>query len=101
MEVPEIVRVAESDPIQALRTDEPAAKMSVQLPKLEKGERAFVLVIEFTVMAWGAEAGEKLQALALLLPEATTTGQSLLEAASTASFIAVLAPPPRDMLATR
>jgi hypothetical protein len=51
----------------------PGAKMSVQGPKLEKLDLAPVLPEEFTVIVPGALAGEKLQAFALLLPEATTT----------------------------
>jgi hypothetical protein len=38
--------------------DEPGAKMSRQEPKLEKLERASVLVVEPTVIAEGARAGE-------------------------------------------
>jgi hypothetical protein len=38
--------------------DEPGPKMSRQLPKLEKLERASVLVVEPTVIADGARAGE-------------------------------------------
>jgi hypothetical protein len=41
---------------------EPGAKMSTQVPKLENEERASVLVVEPTVSAFGARAGDTLQA---------------------------------------
>ena len=37
---------------------EPGAKMSRQVPKFENDERASVLVVEPTVIAVGARAGE-------------------------------------------
>merc|ERR1719384_2961101 len=52
-------------------------------------------------MAEGTNAGEKLQASALLLPPATTTTTPAFTAASTASFMACCVPlPPKLMLAT-
>ena len=47
---------------------DPGAKRSTQVPTLEKDDRASLLVVEPTVTPVGVEAGEKLQALALLLP---------------------------------
>ena len=50
---------------------EPGAKRSTQVPKLEKLERASVLVVEPTVIAAATRAGEPLQALVFSLPAAT------------------------------
>jgi len=80
--------------------EEPGAKMSTQVPKLEKEERASVLVVEPTVMALGTRAGEELHALALELPAATAKVTPRLMAPLTAESRALLAPPPRLMLAT-
>ena len=54
--------------------DEPGAKMSTQVPMLENDERASVFVVEPTVIADGARAGDLVHAsLPLSLPAATTT----------------------------
>src|SRR4029434_10411142 len=79
---------------------EPGAKMSTQVPKLEKDDRASLLVVEPTVMAAGTRAGEEVQAVALELPAATAKVTLRLMAPLTAVSSALLAPPPRLMLAT-
>ena len=62
IEVPEIVLVAVSlvfhDDVMLL----PGAKMSTQVPKFENEERASVVVVDPTVIALGARAGETLHA---------------------------------------
>ena len=58
IEVPLMVLVAVVLVYQAEVIDEPGAKMSRQVPKLENDERASVLVVEPTVIADGARAGE-------------------------------------------
>ena len=70
IEVPEIVFVAVSLVFQDEVMLEPGAKMSTHVPKLEKDERASVIVVDPTVIALGSRAGEELQASALLLPAA-------------------------------
>jgi hypothetical protein len=50
---------------------DPGANRSTHVPKLEKEERASVLVELPTVSACDTRAGEEKQALALLLPAAT------------------------------
>jgi hypothetical protein len=49
---------------------EPGAKMSRHVPKLEKDERASVLVVAPTVTAAATRAGDELHALAFELPAA-------------------------------
>lgn len=97
MEVPEMVLVALLPPIQADLIRTPGAKMSREVPKLEKLARASVLLVAPTVKAVGSEAGEKLLALALSLPAATTVKIPAETASATASLVAVLRTPPRDM----
>ena len=46
------------------RIPEPGAKISRHVPKFENEERASLVVVEPTVIAFAALAGEKLQALA-------------------------------------
>src|SRR5690606_14657370 len=58
IEVPEIVLVALSEVYQAEVMLLPGAKRSRQLPQLEKLDRASLLVVEPTVMAAAARAGE-------------------------------------------
>ncbi len=53
-----MVLVAEVLVYQAEVIDEPGAKMSRQVPKLENDERASVLVVEPTVIAEAARADE-------------------------------------------
>ena len=62
IEVPLKVAVAVVDVYQAERIDEPGAKISTQVPKLEKEERASLDVVEPVVIAFAARAGETLQA---------------------------------------
>ena len=58
MEVPEILLVAWSDPIQTLVISRPGAKTSTHLPKFEKLARSSVMVEAPTVMASSLAAGE-------------------------------------------
>ena len=69
--MPEIVFVDVAELLQAEVIALPGAKMSTQLPQLEKEERASLEVVEPTVSAFGAEAGEAEQASAFELPAAT------------------------------
>lgn len=62
IDVPEIVLVAVSLVLQEDVMLEPGAKMSTQVPQLENEDRASVLVVEPTVSAFGARAGDTLQA---------------------------------------
>jgi hypothetical protein len=71
IDVPLIVLVAVALVYHADVMLEPGAKMSTQVPKLENEDRASVLVVEPTVIAGAARAGEAVQALTLLLPAAT------------------------------
>jgi len=68
MDVPEMVFVAVSlvfhDEVMLL----PGAKISTQVPKFEKDERASVVVVEPTVIALGSRAGEEPQASRLSFP---------------------------------
>src|SRR5438046_1951960 len=70
IEVPLIVFVA----VSLVSHDDvmftPGAKMSTHVPKLEKEARLSLMSVAPTVMAPGTRAGEKLHALALLLPAA-------------------------------
>ena len=70
MLVPLIVLVAVSLVFHDDVMLEPGAKISTQVPKLEKLERASVLVVEPTVVALATRAGDVVQAFALLLPAA-------------------------------
>ena len=70
IEVPEIVFVAVLLVFHDEVMFDPGAKISTQVPKFEKDERASVLVVEPTVMALATRAGEELQAFVLLLPAA-------------------------------
>ena len=82
------------------RIPEPGAKISKHVPKFENDERASLVVVEPTVMAFAARAGEELHALALLLPAATAIGTPEFAKLFTAVSSALEAPPPRLMLAT-
>ena len=62
IDVPEIVFVAVSLVLQEDVMLEPGAKISTQVPKLENEERASLVVVEPTVSAFGARAGDTLQA---------------------------------------
>ena len=53
------------------RIPEPGANKSRHVPKFENEERASVVVVEPTVIAFAARAGDEFQAFALLLPAAT------------------------------
>ena len=72
IDVPLMVFVAVSLVHHAEVIEEPGAKMSRQVPMLENDDRASVLVVDPTVIAFGVRAGELLHALApLSLPAAT------------------------------
>lgn len=100
IDVPLKVAVAVLEVNHAERMPEPGAKRSRQVPKFENDDRASVVVVEPTVIAFAARAGDELQALALLFPAATAIGTPefarLLTAVSSADEI----PPPKLMLAT-
>lgn len=100
MLVPEMVLVASAPSIQAEVMPLPGAKISTQIPQLENDDRSSMLVVDPTVMASEAEAGDVVQASAFSLPAATANGMPDATAELTASLRAVLTPPPRDMLAT-
>jgi hypothetical protein len=57
MEVPLRVAVEVALVFQVERMELPGAKISTRVPKLEKDERASVLVVEPTVIAVGSRAG--------------------------------------------
>jgi hypothetical protein len=72
IEVPLMVFVAVSLVFQADVIDDPGAKMSRQVPMLENDDRASVLVVEPTVIAFGTLAGDFVHASApVSLPAAT------------------------------
>ena len=58
IEVPLMVLIAVVEVCHAAVIEDPGAKMSTQVPKLENEDLASVLVVEPTVMAEGSEAGE-------------------------------------------
>src|SRR6185295_13353663 len=100
IEVPLNVAVAVSELNHEDRIPEPGAKRSKHVPKFENEDRASVVVVEPTVMAFAARAGDELQAFALLLPAATAMVTPELDRLLTAVSSADEAPPPRLMLAT-
>src|SRR5687768_5555973 len=100
IDVPLKVAVAVFDVYHADRIPEPGAKISRHVPKFEKDERASLVVVEPTVMALAARAGDELHALALLLPAATAIVTFALCRLFTAVSRALEAPPPRLMFAT-
>ena len=71
IDVPEIVFVAVSLVRQAEVMLLPGAKMSTQVPKFENEERASLVVVEPTVIAFAVRAGETLQAFWFSFPAAT------------------------------
>ena len=62
IDVPEIVLVAVSLVLHADVILLPGAKMSTQVPKFENEERASLVVVDPTVIALAARAGDTLQA---------------------------------------
>lgn len=86
--MPERVVAAVSEFTPAPRMLLPGAKMSTQWPSLEKYERASLEVVDPTVTASPAEAGEYLHASSLELPAATTTSTLDACALATALFTA-------------
>ena len=79
---------------------DPGAKISKHVPKFENEERASLVVVEPTVIALAARAGEVPQASALLFPAATAIGTPEFARLFTAVSSALEAPPPKLMLAT-
>ncbi len=100
IEVPEIVFVAVVEVCQADVMPEPGANTSRQVPQFEKDERASVDVVEPTVIADGARAGDWVQASAFELPAATTKATPSAVPRAIAASSVVEAEPPRLMLAT-
>ena len=100
IEVPEMVLVAVEDVCHADLMPLPGANRSTQDPRFEKLETESELVVDPTVMAFGAEAGERVQALVLSLPAATTMVTPSSIARWTATFTVEFCGPPRLMLAT-
>lgn len=98
MLVPDNVRDVPSS--QAETIDVPGAKMSTQLPKLEKEDRLSEPSLLATVMAVGADAGDMVHALLLLFPADTTTTSPPCVICATASLRTWMKLPPRDMLMT-
>jgi hypothetical protein len=70
IDVPLMVLVAVFDPIHDEVMPTPGANRSRQLPKLLNEARASFCPVAPRVIAAGVRAGEKLHALALLLPAA-------------------------------
>jgi hypothetical protein len=85
------------EPIQDEITLEPGAQTSTRAPKLEYEALASAMVEAPTVIADGARAGEKPEALALELPAATTVWTPAAVSEETALSREVVAEPPRDM----
>src|SRR2546422_1920605 len=100
MEVPLMVFVAVLLVFRAEVRVERGAKMSTHVQKLEKDERASVLVEEPTVSAAATRPGDSVQASRLSLPAAIAYVTPELIEFCTAVSSAVSAPPPRLMLAT-
>src|ERR1044071_637766 len=100
IEVPLNVAVAVSELKYDDRIPEPGAKMSRHVPKFENEERASLVVVEPTVIAFAARAGDCVHASVLLLPAATAIGTPELARLLTDVSSALEAPPPRLMLAT-
>ena len=88
MDVPEMVRCESLFGIHADVMSDPGAKMSTQVPKFENEERASDAVVDPTVTALPADAGELLHASPLLFPAAATTVTPASVMYCTASFTA-------------
>lgn len=73
MDVPDMVVVAVSEVALAARTELPGANRSTHVPQLLKLERLSDEVVDPTVTACAADAGDLLHASPLLLPAATDT----------------------------
>jgi hypothetical protein len=71
IDVPEMVLVAVSLVFQEEVMLLPGAKTSTQGPKFENDERASVVVVEPTVIAFATREGEPLQAFVFSFPAAT------------------------------
>lgn len=100
IEVPLKVAVAVFEVHQAESIPLPGAKRSRQVPKFENEDLASLEVVEPTVIALAARAGDELHALALLLPAATAIATPAFDRLLTAVSSADEAPPPRLMFAT-
>lgn len=100
IEVPERVLTEVSDVYPAAVILDPGAKMSKQLPKLLNQLLLSLVVVDPTVMAREALAGEKLQAFESSFPAATTMTIPEFMAELTALSRVLEGPPPRLKLAT-
>ena len=98
IDVPLIVRVLL--PIHVDVMLDPGAYTSTQLPKFENDDFASLIVDDATVVAAPALDGEKLHALALLLPAATAMNTPAFDRLVVAVLSDEEKPPPSDMLAT-
>ena len=81
----------------APRMPDPGACRSTQAPWFEKEDFASADVVEPTVIASAADAGDLVQASLFSFPAAATTTTLASCAALTARFIAEERPPPSDM----
>ena len=93
IDVPDIVLVAELLAVDAALMLLPGARISTQVPKLEKLDKWSELVVEPTVMARGAEAGEDWHASPESFPAAATTLIPASCSLLTTLFPALLLPP--------
>ena len=100
IDVPLSVAVAVFEVAHAESIPLPGANRSRQVPKLENDDLASVEVVEPTVIAFAARAGDELHAFVLLLPAATAIATPAFERLLTAVSTADEAPPPRLMFAT-
>ena len=100
IDVPEMVPVAVVPVCHADLIPDPGANMSTHSPKLENDERVSLVVVEPTVIALGAAAGENPHASAVLFPAATTTLIPSSTARCTAASKIPLSPPPKLMFRT-
>jgi hypothetical protein len=100
IDVPERLALAVFDAGLAETIDTPGAWMSTQVPKLENDARASLASVAPVTIPSPTPAGEPPQPLAPSLPEAIAVLTPSLIMLRTAVFRAVLAEPPRLMLAT-
>src|SRR4030095_919403 len=98
MDVPLSVAVAVAELNKAERMPDPGAKRSRHVPKFENEDLASVVVVDPTVIALAARAGDELHAFALLFPAATAIGTPEFARLLTAVSSADEMPPPRLIL---
>ena len=100
IEVPLMVLVAVLLVCHAEVMVEPGAKMSRQVPKLENEERASDDVVEPTVIGVGGASRREVAGVRVVVAGGDGVGDAGVDGVATALSIAVMAPPPRLMLAT-